>query len=248
MTIAESPRPTDDRIPSPLEVVQPAGWPSPRGYANGIAATGRMVFVGGQVGWDTEGRFPGGFLAQTEQALANVVAVVEAAGGDLADMETALEEYLAFARGQAGEEPGPVDLVVLCETLADDAARDGVDVPLDYEVDTLTVPGREGALKRALANLVNNAAAHSNSIRLTVRLAGGRAEVLVDDDGPGIAPQDREDAFRPFSRLDDSRNANRTGVGLGLAIARDTIRAHGGELHLETSPLGGLRARAALPL
>lgn len=172
----------------------------------------------------------------------------EAARRDLADMETALEEYLAFARGQAGEEPGPVDLVTLCETLTDDAAREGIDVPLDYAVDTLIIHGREGALKRALANLVNNAAAHGQEVRLGVHEAGGRAEVIVDDDGPGIAPDDREDAFRPFSRLDESRNANRTGVGLGLAIARDTIRAHGGELRLEESPLGGLRARVSLPL
>jgi two-component system osmolarity sensor histidine kinase EnvZ len=172
----------------------------------------------------------------------------EAARRDLADMETALEEYLAFARGQAGEEPGAVDLVMLCETLADDAAREGIDVPLDYGVETLPIHGREGALKRDLANLVNNAAAHGEAIRLSISKTGGRAEIIVDDDGPGIAPEDREDAFRPFSRLDESRNANRTGVGLGLAIARDTIRAHGGELRLEESPLGGLRARVSLPI
>ena len=171
----------------------------------------------------------------------------DAARRDLADMETALEEYLAFARGQTGEEPGPVDLVMLCETLADDAAREGLDVPLDYETDTLIVHGREGALKRALANLINNAAVHGQTVRLSVAGSGGRAQILVDDDGPGIAPEDRENAFRPFSRLDESRNANRTGVGLGLAIARDTIRAHGGELRLEESPLGGLRARVSLP-
>ena len=172
----------------------------------------------------------------------------EAARRDIADMETALEEYLSFARGQAGEEPGTLDLVSLCETLADDAARNGLDVPLDYEIDQLAIHGREGALKRALANLIDNAAAHGEAVRMTVRQAGERAEVLVDDDGPGIAPDQREDAFKPFSRLDDARNANRTGVGLGLAIARDTLRAHGGELHLEDSPLGGLRARASLPL
>lgn len=172
----------------------------------------------------------------------------EAARRDLADMETALEEYLAFARGQAGEEPGPVDLVMLCETLVDDAAREGLDVPLDYEVETLAIHGREGALKRALANLINNAAAHGESVRLGVGQAGDRAQILVDDDGPGIPAQAREDAFKPFSRLDESRNANRTGVGLGLAIARDTIRAHGGELRLEDSPLGGLRARITLPV
>ncbi len=170
----------------------------------------------------------------------------DAARSDIAEMEAALEEYLAFARGQAGEEPGPVDLTSLCETLGDDAARQGVDLRLDLE-EGLTVQAREGALKRALVNLVQNAAAHGQDVALSARRQGPRIEVIIDDDGPGIDPDLREDAFRPFNRLDESRNANRTGVGLGLAIARDTVRAHGGELRLEDSPLGGLRARISLP-
>lgn len=171
----------------------------------------------------------------------------EAARRDIAEMEAALEEYLAFARGQAGEEPDRVDLVMLCEALGDDAAREGVDLQLDVE-EGLAVHGRENALKRALANLVQNAAAHAETVSLSARRNGLRADICIDDDGPGIAPEAREEAFRPFSRLDESRNANRTGVGLGLAIARDTVRAHGGELRLEHSPLGGLRARVSLPV
>ncbi len=171
----------------------------------------------------------------------------EAAQRDLADMESALEEYLAFARGQAGEEQAPVDLTLLCETLADDAARLGVDLQLEL-AEGVSVLGREGALKRAFSNLVSNAAAHADAVTLTLIEARGRVQIFVDDNGPGIPAEDRDEAFRPFSRLDEARNANRTGVGLGLAIARDTIRGHGGELHLEDSPLGGLRARVSLPL
>ncbi|WP_440957783.1 ATP-binding protein [Oceanicaulis sp. LC35] len=170
----------------------------------------------------------------------------DAARRDLADMEAALEEYLAFARGQAGEEPDALDLTALCETLADDAAREGVDLRLEVE-DGLVVQARESALKRALANLVSNAAAHAEDVLLIARRNGSRLEILIDDNGPGIPAEQREDAFKPFSRLDESRNANRKGVGLGLAIARDTLRAHGGELRLEDSPLGGLRARVSLP-
>lgn len=170
----------------------------------------------------------------------------EAARRDLADMEAALEEYLAFARGQAGEEPESLDLTALCETLADDAAREGVDLRLEVE-DGLIVHARESALKRALANLVSNAAAHAGDVLLSARRNGSRLEILIDDNGPGIPADQREEAFKPFSRLDESRNANRKGVGLGLAIARDTLRAHGGELRLEQSPLGGLRARVSLP-
>jgi len=171
----------------------------------------------------------------------------QAAQRDLAEMENALEEYLAFARGQAGEEPGPVDLTLLCETLGDDAARQGVDLQLELE-EGLVIQGREGALKRAFSNLVSNAAAHADEVKLSLRQAGHRAEILIDDNGPGIAQEDREEAFKPFSRLDESRNANSTGVGLGLAIARDTVRGHGGELRLEDSALGGLRARVSLPV
>lgn len=171
----------------------------------------------------------------------------DAARRDLADMEAALEEYLAFARGQAGEEPESLDLTALCETLADDAAREGVDLRLEVE-DGLIVHARESALKRALANLVSNAAAHAVDVLLSARRNGSRLEILIDDNGPGIPADQREEAFKPFSRLDESRNANRKGVGLGLAIARDTLRAHGGELRLEQSPLGGLRARVSLPV
>ncbi len=171
----------------------------------------------------------------------------KAAQRDLAEMENALEEYLAFARGQAGEEQGPIDLTVLCETLGDNAARQGVDLQLDLE-EGLVIQGREGALKRAFSNLVSNAAAHAEEVTLTLRRSGQRAEIMIDDNGPGIAPEDREEAFKPFSRLDEARNANRTGVGLGLAIARDTVRGHGGEVRLEDSPLGGLRARVSLPV
>ena len=169
-----------------------------------------------------------------------------AACRDLSDMEAALEEYLAFARGQTGEDPSEVDLSALCETLADDAAREGFDLELET-AEGLRLNAREAALKRALMNLVQNAFAHAGVVRLTAKEIGGRIEIAVDDDGPGIDAEAREEAFKPFSRLDESRNANRKGVGLGLAIARDTIRAHGGELRLETSPLGGLRARAVLP-
>ena len=109
------------------------------------------------------------------------------------------------------------------------------------------VEGRAGALKRAVSNLVENALAHGDHVRLTARRLGRRVEIAVDDDGPGIPEASREEAFKPFSRLDEARNANRKGVGLGLAIARDAARSHGGDVVLETSEMGGLRAVVTLP-
>ena len=93
-----------------------------------------------------------------------------------------------------------------------------------------------------------NAAAHADRVEVTVQpRASGGVEILVDDDGPGIAPERYEEAFKPFSRLDEARNQNEKGVGLGLAVARDFARGMGGDLTLDRSPLGGLRAAMRLP-
>jgi len=103
-------------------------------------------------------------------------------------------------------------------------------------------------MKRALANLIMNAAEHSEHVAVAARRTpAGGVEILIDDDGPGIAPERFEEAFAPFVRLDAARNQNEKGVGLGLAIARDVARGHGGEVTLDRSPLGGLRAVLRLP-
>jgi len=182
-----------------------------------------------------------------ELALAPPFKRAAAMRGDLDEMEHMIDEYLAFARGEAGEAAQSVSVSDLLATAADDARRAGAEVRIDAPVN-LTASLRPLAFKRALANLAGNAAAHGDQVRLSARpLASGGLEIVVEDDGPGIPEEMHEEAFRPFSRLDSSRNQNRKGVGLGLAIARDVARGHGGDITLDRSALGGLSARIRIP-
>ena len=182
-----------------------------------------------------------------ELAMAEPGARVEAMKRDLSEMEHMIDEYLAFTRGEGGEAVETVDLADLLAAVAQAARQAGAAVTVQAD-GGLGVEARPNALKRALSNLAMNAAAHTKTVRLSVESQpGGGVEIAVDDDGPGI-PEDRyEDAFKPFNRLDEARNQNEKGVGLGLAIARDVARGHGGEVVLSRSALGGLRAVIRLP-
>jgi len=182
-----------------------------------------------------------------ELALAPAFKRQAAMKGDLDEMEHMIDEYLAFARGEAGEAAQTVDVAEMLQSAGDDARRAGAEIEVDVP-DAMTASVRPLAFRRALANLTGNAAAHGEHVRLSARsLPSGGLEIVVEDDGPGIPEDMHEEAFRPFSRLDSSRNQNRKGVGLGLAIARDVARGHGGDITLDRSPLGGLSARIRLP-
>ena len=160
---------------------------------------------------------------------------------DIAEMERMISGYLAFARGEGSEQAQPVDLSAMLEDVASAARRTGAAVEFDTPK-PLTLNLRPDAARRAVTNLVDNARRHADRIRLSVQPQGRNVYVLVDDDGPGIAPDRRESVFKPFES--DAHE----GTGLGLTIARDIARAHGGEILLEESPLGGLRARLRLPV
>ena len=183
-----------------------------------------------------------------ELALARPSARTAAMKRDLAEMEHMIDEYLAFARGQGGERVEVRALAPLIGSVAEDAGRAGA-ARLQVEVDPgLQARLRPNAFRRALLNLVMNAAAHAQTVCVAARpRVGGGVEITVDDDGPGIPPDRYEEAFKPFNRLDESRNQNEKGVGLGLAIARDVARGLGGDVVLDKSPLGGLRALVRLP-
>ncbi|MBM3535977.1 MAG: HAMP domain-containing protein [Alphaproteobacteria bacterium] len=173
-------------------------------------------------------------------------------GDDIAEMEHMIEGYLAFARGEGSETPTPTGLGNLVAEVVDGARRSaqGVTITLDAGPDeaALTVPVRPNAFKRCLANLVGNACRHGRNVVVTARRLADSIEILVDDDGPGIPVASREEVFRPFFRLDRSRNPKTGGTGLGLTIARDVARGHGGDVVLEAAPTGGLRARVTVPV
>ena len=166
---------------------------------------------------------------------------------DVAEMERMLEEYLAFARGEGTEAPAPLDLGLLLEDAAQAARREGRPVTVRTEGD-LVIPVRPSAIRRAVANVMSNALRHGHKVEAVARRDDDWIEITVDDDGPGVPAESREDVFRPFYRLDPSRNPETGGVGLGLAIVRDILRGHGGDATLEGSPLGGVRARLRLPV
>lgn len=165
---------------------------------------------------------------------------------DVDEMSRMLEAYLAFVRGEASESASPTDIRALIETFKSDAERAGHFTTLAIEGDPV-VSVRPQAFRRLLGNLVSNAARYGDRIEIRAVHDAKYLTITVDDDGPGIPPESREEAFRPFLRLDASRNQDHGGTGLGLAIARDIARGHGGDVMLEESPLGGLRARVRVP-
>lgn len=166
---------------------------------------------------------------------------------DVDEMGRMLEAYLAFARGEASESAEATDIRALLEGFVADAERTGHLASLSVEGDPV-VQVRPQAFRRLLANLVGNAARYADKIEILAVHEDKYLTVTVDDDGPGIPEDMREEVFKPFLRLDVSRNQDGdAGTGLGLAIARDIARGHGGDVVLEDSPLGGLRARVRVP-
>ena len=168
---------------------------------------------------------------------------------DVEEMQRMLEAYLSFARGDAGEGTAPVDMRAFLEDLRADAERHGCDAKVEYKGDA-NVAVRPDAFKRCLANLVGNAQRHARKIAIEGARDQRFLTIHVDDDGPGIPPDLREEVFRPFFRLDEARNQDEgvTGTGLGLAIARDIARSHGGDITLGESAAGGLRATVRVPV
>ncbi|MCJ7528882.1 MAG: ATP-binding protein [Methyloceanibacter sp.] len=171
---------------------------------------------------------------------------LEAMRADVDEMQAMLEDYMAFAKGDAGEEIVRVDIGEILNEVKSQA-HGTKNIAIEVKEAPLVVPVRRHAFKRAVANLVNNAARFAEHVTVNATRQNGALIVEVEDDGPGIPEAEREDVFRPFYRIDHARNQDSGSTGLGLAIARDIARIHGGDIALSRSPLGGLKAVLKVP-
>lgn len=169
----------------------------------------------------------------------------QAARQDIKDMEAMLDGYLDFARGLEGESTESVHMKAFLSNLISKCPRPH---PALIAIDDIIANIRPQALERAIMNLLSNAQKYAKNSQLTLSEVGNSIYISVEDDGPGIPEAQREEALKAFQRLDGARNQNIDGVGLGLSIARDIAQIHGGDLRLEESELGGLKAKLRLPV
>lgn len=174
---------------------------------------------------------------------------IAALSRDVEDMERLLEEFLSFARGDALDDPVETDPRELVRAIFDNAIRAGGNISLETGSGDGVVMLRPMAVTRALENLIGNALRYGSKAVIRVTLVDRAVRISIEDDGPGIPPDAREDALKPFVRLDAARNQDSgSGVGLGLSIANDIARRHGGSLQLgQSENLGGLKVDLILP-
>ncbi len=166
---------------------------------------------------------------------------------DITEMEHMLDGYLAFARGEGSENPKSSNITSLLSEVASQARRKGGIIDFHTEGQLIAIY-RPKALRRCLTNLIDNATQFADHVLVRAGKRGEFIEVTIDDDGPGISEGQYEEVFKPFYRIEGSRNVGTGGVGLGMTIARDIIRGHGGDIILGRAPNGGLRVCLKIPL
>jgi two-component system osmolarity sensor histidine kinase EnvZ len=168
---------------------------------------------------------------------------------DVDEMQAMLEDYMAFAQGDTSEEISRVNIRQLLRETRKQAAHAGKQVTLKTPDEPIIVPLRRQAFKRAVVNVLSNAVRFADHVAIDAATTKRFLTIRIEDDGPGIPEEQREEVFRPFYRLDDARHLeNGVSTGLGLSIARDIIRGHGGDIRLGSSKLGGLKATIRVPV
>ena len=164
---------------------------------------------------------------------------------DIEEMDRMLNEYLEFSRHQKNEDTEMVNL----NNLVNEITKKYSDKKINTTIDkNLSINIRQNSIKRCLTNLIDNGLSYGNKVEVQIRKAANNVIIFVDDDGLGIPENERQNVMKPFYRIDKSRGLNKSGVGLGLSIANDIIRSHGGNISLDESLLGGLRVKISLPL
>jgi two-component system, OmpR family, osmolarity sensor histidine kinase EnvZ len=166
---------------------------------------------------------------------------------DVSEMQRMLEDYMNFVRGDGNEQTSSVDVAESVEATVATINRDQKKVSVG-SFPNVAVQLKANAFRRLLANVLGNAIRHGTQVQVSGEVRDERLWIYVDDNGAGIPHDRRDDVFRPFVRLDEGRNLDETGTGLGLAIALDIAHAHGGDIILEDSPLGGLRVAVKIPV
>ncbi len=172
---------------------------------------------------------------------------VDALKEDVDEMQGMLEGYMAFVKGDGGEISQDHEISQVFRNIQTQVIRSGKHIRLIGETG-VRARVKPDSFKRMVVNLVANALRFGDQVELGAVVEGGLLVITVDDNGPGIAVDDREDVFRPFVRLDEARNLDSSGTGLGLAIALDIAHSHGGNITLEDCSLGGLRVRVEIPV
>jgi len=163
---------------------------------------------------------------------------------DVEEMEKMLNEYLQFASSRSAETTETFDLSELLETTIMKYEKKEITTDISKEV---FLDGRKNLMQRCFSNLIDNAIKYSANVYISLRKLNNNILITIDDDGPGIPENERENVFKPFYKIDKSRGDSKSSVGLGLSIASDIVKSHGGNIKLETSPTNGLRIKVILP-
>ena len=184
-----------------------------------------------------------------QMAVAKPSADIEAIQGDISDMEKMIEGYLSFVRGEGQEQSILTDVNALVIEAITDTQRQGANISfMNRDVD-IHLPIKPMAFKRCVSNILTNAAKYAKNTAVTMSMdEDGWIDLLIEDDGPGVPSDQYEAVFRPFYRVDTSRNMDTGGVGLGMSIAMDIVLAHGGKIWLDRSNMGGLAVHIGLPI
>ena len=163
---------------------------------------------------------------------------------DVGEMEKMLNEYLQFASSRSAETTETFDLSELLETTIMKYEKKEITTDIAKEV---FLDGRKNLMQRCFGNLIDNAIKYSANIYISLKKLNNNILITIDDDGPGIPENERENVFKPFYKIDKSRSDSKSSVGLGLSIASDIVKSHGGNIKLETSPTNGLSIKVILP-